>query len=81
MATTTAKAARRAHARKRIADATAVLAERFGVDIPASGGHIRDADLATIVDGERQADLLEAVIAATKPKAGPKKPGLKDDAA
>lgn len=82
MATAEAKARRRAIAQERITDVTARLAETFGIEIPEEGAPIRDTDLAGTVALERQADLLEAILAAkpvTKATASRAKPATKGD--
>lgn len=79
MASLGAKAARRATVQQRLATSMAALAELFGIDEPAAARPTHDPDLTQIIDLERQADVLDAVLAATAP-ADDAKPAAKKKA-
>ena len=65
MASSAAKAARRADAQHRLETEVAAVAAQFGVEIPASPRMVADPDLAAIQRIEHQADVLAAIRAAT----------------
>lgn len=67
MATREAKRAREVVADGRIEAATATLADRFAISLPAPAYTPRDTDLREIARSERMADLLEGIVAATGP--------------
>lgn len=64
MATTGAKAKRRAEVQLRLAASTDSLAARLGIEVPHAAYPVRDPELAAIIDLERHADMLEAIAGA-----------------
>lgn len=72
MATRAAKAEMDALARKRLADATKTLQERFGFDPLPARPLVRDPEFVRIQETEDYATVLESVVAATAPKAAKK---------
>ncbi len=79
MATVEAKARRRAGAHQRLTASMEDLTERLGIDMPEIGQSVRDPELASIIELERQAGMLESVLesipAAAKGKQGAKPKG------
>lgn len=63
MATRAAKANRDADVRQRLDAAAKHLADVLGVEMPPPAELVRDPELARIVEAERMAGLLEAVVA------------------
>jgi len=68
-----ARAARDQVAQERAIAALAVLAERHGIDAPDLTVQARDPLVRAMMQRERIADALEALVAATEPKPAPRR--------
>lgn len=64
MATVTAKARRRALVQQRLDQSTRQIATRLGIALPDAARPARDPELSQILDLERQAEVLDRVLAA-----------------